>query len=135
MQAITLEPSQLNHSTNGRPNMNENEDPGNDIARKNIRMAAALRGMNLSEVSRQANMSRNALGQYTSGRTSLSYNNMLKVCKVLQVPIGIMHKPDAITETKVRLWRALDRLPDHLAQQALAVVKAAGSENGTPTAD
>jgi len=107
--------------------MAKENDPRTDIARVNIRMAAAKRDINLSEVSRQAGLSRNGLGQYVSGRTSLSYANMLKVCDVLQIPIGIMHRQDAITDNKIRLFRLLDRLPDHLAALALSEAqKAAG---------
>lgn len=94
-----------------------------DIARRNLRMAAALRGLNLSEVSRRAGMSRNGLGQFIAGRTTLSYSNMLNVCGVLNIPIGLVHKPDAITEQRIRLYRNLERLPDHLAQQALQIVQ------------
>lgn len=94
-------------------------DPRTEIARQNLRMAAALRDMNLSEVSRQAGMSRNGLSQFISGRTTLSYQNMLKVCDVLNIPIGLVHRPDAITESRIRLYSILERLPDHLAQQAV----------------
>lgn len=114
--------------------MSDQTDPRSDIARVNVRMAAALRDMNLSEVSRQAGMSRNGLGQYVAGRSVLSYANMLKVCDVLQVPVGIMHRQDAITENKIRLYRTLDRLPDHLAAVALAeALKIAGVDAGAET--
>ena len=95
-------------------------DPRLDIARENLRMAAAKRDMNLSEISRRAGMSRNGLQQFVSGKTSLSYANMLKSCDALNIPIGLMHRKDAITDTKLRLYRLLERLPDHLAAQALA---------------
>lgn len=94
-------------------------DPRVEIARRNLKMAAALRDMNLSEVSRQAGMSRNGLGQFTAGRTTLSYGNMLKICDVLRVPIGLIHRPDAITEARIGLFQILERLPDHLAQKAI----------------
>lgn len=95
-----------------------------EIVRENIRIAAAKRGMNLSEVSRLAGMSRNGLGQFVNGRTSLSYANILSVCDVLQIPIGILHRQDAITENRIRLYTWLDRLPDHMATQALAIGQA-----------
>lgn len=102
-------------------------DPRMDIARKNLRLAVALRGMNMSEVSRQAGMSRNGLSQFLSGRTTLSYGNMLAVCDVLRLPIALVHRPDAITENRIRLHRMLERMPDHLAQKAL---EAAAEELG-----
>ena len=104
-------------------NTDPKADPRVDIARKNLRMAAALKDMNLSEVSRQAGMSRNGLSQFISGRTTLSYANMLRVCDVLGVPISLVHRADAITETKIRLHRTLERLPDHLAQRAVEIVR------------
>lgn len=99
-------------------------DPRIDVARRNIRMAAALRDMNISEVSTKAGMSRNGLGQFMSGRTTLSYANMLNVCDVLNVPIALLHRPDAITESRIRLHQVLDRMPDHLAAKALEAAQA-----------
>ena len=93
-----------------------------DISRENIRLAAAIRNLNLAEVARRADLSRNAVSQFVAGRTSLSYANTLKVCEVLDVPIGIMHSRNAITPGHVRLAKALDRLPAHLAMQALEAV-------------
>ncbi|KAE9624763.1 helix-turn-helix domain-containing protein [Parasedimentitalea maritima] len=99
------------------------KDPRIETARRNIKMAAALRDMNLSEVSRQAGMSRNGLGQFTAGRTTLSYANMLRVCDVLRVPVGLVHRHDAITESRIRFFQTLERLPDHLAQKAIAAAQ------------
>jgi len=101
-------------------------------ARENLRLAVALRGTNLAEVSRAAGMSRNGLSQYLNGSTSLSYANMLAVCHVLEIPIGILHRPDAITRGRIRLHRALERLPDHLAAQALQHAGAALGETAPP---
>lgn len=97
----------------------QSPDPRLDIARNNLRMAVALRNTNSSEVSRQAGMSRNGLGQFLSGRTTLSYGNMLLVCDVLKLPVGLVHRADAITANRIRLYQALERMPDHLAQQAV----------------
>lgn len=101
---------------------NEQADPRVDIARHNLRMACALRGMNMAEVSRRAGMSRNGLSQFVTGKTVLTYSNMLRVCDVLQVPVGMIHRADSITEARIRLHRALERLPDHLQAKALAAV-------------
>jgi len=94
------------------------EDPRIDIVRENIRIAAAKRGLNHAEISRQAGMSRNGVQQFVTGQTSITHSNLLKVCDVLQVPIGILHRPDAVTDNRIRLYRILDRMPDHLAEQA-----------------
>lgn len=95
-------------------------DPRLEVVRENIRMAAAKRGLNMSEISRRAGMSRNGVQQFLSGNSSISYLNMMRICDVLQMPIGVMHRPDAVTDAKIRLYRLLERMPDHLAVQALA---------------
>lgn len=100
------------------------DDPRLDIVRENIRMAAAKRGLNLSEISRRAGMSRNGVQQFVAGHTSLSFANMMRICDVLAIPIGVITRPDAITDNKIRLYRLLERLPDHLAAQAVAEAEA-----------
>lgn len=102
----------------------EETDPRVDIARRNLRIATAMRDMNLSEVSRQAGMSRNGLGQFISGRTTLSYANMLRVCDVLAIPLALVHRPESLTENRIRLHRVLERMPDHLAGKALEAAEA-----------
>jgi len=97
----------------------ETDDPRLDIARRNIRVAVALRGTNFAETARQAGLSRNAVAQFVKGRTSMSYANMLRVCDVLDIPLGALHQPDAITEQRLRLHKILQRLPDHLLAPAL----------------
>lgn len=99
-------------------------DPRLETARENLRIAAAKRQMNFSEIARKAGMSRNGFQQFVTGRTSITYANLLNVCDVLQIPIAIVHKADAMTDAKIRLYRALDRMPDHLAAQALAETEA-----------
>lgn len=94
-------------------------DPRVDIARRNLRVAVALRGTNFAECARKAGLSRNAVAQFVNGRTSMSYANMLRVCDVLDVPLGALERPDAITEQRLRLYKLLQRLPDHLLVPAL----------------
>lgn len=91
-----------------------------ETARKNLRIAVAIRKTNLAETARKAGLSRNALQQFVAGKTQISYANMLKVCDVLQVPIGTLHRPDGTTETRLRLYKTLERLPDHLAARAIS---------------
>ena len=79
-----------------------------ETARLNIRLAVALRGTNFSEVARKAGLSRNAVSQFVSGATNLSYGNMLSVCQVLNVPIGLMHRKDAITNSMISRYYQLD---------------------------
>ena len=95
-------------------------DPRIDIARRNLRILCAMRETNFSEVARQAGLGRNALSQFLGGKSALTYPNMLKICDVLRVPIGLLHRPEPITEQRIRLARILERLPDHLAGEAMA---------------
>lgn len=98
-------------------------DPRVTIARQNIRIAAALRDMTQTEVARRAGLNRNAVSQFTSGRTKLTYENMLKICDVLDVPIGAIHRPDSITTERLRLHRILERIPEHMAGRALSIAQ------------
>ncbi len=93
----------------------DNVDPRIQIARENLRMLAAKRRLNLSVVSRQAGMSRNGLGQFINGRTTLSYSNMLKVCDVLSVPIALVHQPEAYSDQKIEAARLVERLSNESA--------------------
>tara|TARA_R110002020_G_scaffold74540_24_gene190683 strand:- start:5405 stop:5743 length:339 start_codon:yes stop_codon:yes gene_type:complete len=97
-------------------------DPRVEVARNNIRMAAALRHMNFSDIARQAGLSRNAVSQFVSGRSALTYPNMLRVCDVLKIPIGLVHVPDSITEGRIRLHSALVSLPAHKAEEVFAAI-------------
>jgi transcriptional regulator with XRE-family HTH domain len=104
-----------------------------DTVRTNLRLAVALRRTNFAETARKAGMSRNAISQFVSGKTSLSYSNMLAVCDVLDVPIGILHTPDAITESKLKLYRLLRSMPENLASQALELAREAQYIDGDST--
>ncbi len=108
-------------------------DPRIDVCRRNLRLAVALRETNSAEVSRRAGLSRNALSQFVNGNTSMSYANMLRVCDVLDLPIGVMHRPDAISEARLRLHTLLERLPDHLAGRVLAAVRDSAAPGADPT--
>jgi transcriptional regulator with XRE-family HTH domain len=81
-----------------------------EIARENIKLAASKQNLSLAEVSRRAGMSRNGVSQFVSGRTTLSYGNMLAVCEVLSMPIGIMHKPEAYLDRNIAAARFFEKL-------------------------
>jgi transcriptional regulator with XRE-family HTH domain len=94
-------------------------DPRLDIARQNIRLAVTLRNTNYAEVSKKAGLSRNILGMFVNGKRSMTYENLLKVCDVLDVPIGILHRPDSITNARLKLYGTIFKLPDHLLTRAI----------------
>ncbi|QBR35389.1 hypothetical protein ETW23_03795 [Leisingera sp. NJS201] len=102
----------------------EKTDPRIDIARNNLRMAVTFRRTSLSATSVEAGMARNGLSQFVTGRTGLTYANMLRTCDALNLPIGVIHRADAITENRIRLYQRLERLPEHKLQQALDAVEA-----------
>lgn len=93
-------------------------EPRLATARQNIRLAIALRDTTATEVSRAAGLSINALGSFLRGDTSIRYENLLKVCDALRIPIGILHVSGAITPARLELQSALD----DLSQDQLAAV-------------
>lgn len=111
--------------------ISSNHNPAQDadaIARLNLRMACTLRGITMSEAATRAGLGRNALSQYCSGRSNLSYHNMKAICDVLDLPIELVSREDAITSGKIRLRRALDRLSDDELSQALESLRSRDPE-------
>lgn len=103
-----------------------------ETVRVNLRMAAALRGQTYSDISTKAKISRNVLSQFISGQKSITYSNLLRICDVLDVPIGILHIPDTITAARIRLHKILLRTPDRLTADVLRQVEAAAHERTAP---
>lgn len=108
--------------------MEKPEDPRLDIVRENLRIAVALRGSNYAEVARGAGLSRNAVSQFVSGSRSMLYANMLRICDVLDVPLCLIHRRDGLTHEKIRLYRVLEKLPEHLAARALREAQEAAGQ-------
>lgn len=96
------------------------EDPNvMEVVRKNLRIAIAIKDTNASEVAKAVGLSRNAVQQFLRGGGSMSYENVLKICQHLRIPIGIMHLPEAMTEQNIRLYNALEAMPADLVDQAI----------------
>ncbi|MEH6834830.1 helix-turn-helix transcriptional regulator [Falsihalocynthiibacter arcticus] len=110
--------------------MEQSPDDLQDMAsaRTNIRLAVALRETNYAKLARAAGLSRNAVSQFVTGTSSLSYANMLKVCAALDIPIGLLHQEDGITAARLRLHKAMARLPDDQIAEALEAQKLRRSE-------
>lgn len=87
---------------------NKETDPRIDIVRENLRMALALRNEKASAVSQGAGLSVNALGTFINGKSSIRYDNLLRVCDRLDVPIGLLHISGAISANRIRLHRILE---------------------------
>lgn len=97
-------------------------DPRLATVRQNLRLAIALRETTAADVSRDAGLSINLLGAFLRGQSSTSYANLLKICDVLDLPIGILHKPGAITPGRLELQRALEGLNEDQLGQAVAEI-------------
>lgn len=100
-------------------------DPRIGTARTNIKLAIAIRDTTAAEVSRGAGLSVNGLGAFLRGKSSISYANLLKVCDVLDVPIGILHMPSAVTPARLELHSALEGVPPEKIEEALLLLEEA----------
>jgi transcriptional regulator with XRE-family HTH domain len=88
------------------------------ITRDNLRLACTLRNMTFSEVALRAGMSRNGLQQFLRGQSSLSWENLLRICDVLRLPPALVYRHDAITLGNIAAFRALERLAPHRVAEA-----------------
>lgn len=111
------------------PNSAKPDDPRIATVRQNLRIALAIRETTPAVVSVASNLSKNALGSFLRGDTSISYANLLRVCDALAIPIGILHRPGAVTPGRLALHEALDEVtPEQLA----AALRALGSPPAEP---
>jgi transcriptional regulator with XRE-family HTH domain len=97
-------------------------DPRLDTARENLRMAVALRGTNYKAASLQAGLSQNALSTFVKGGSSMSYINLLRICDVLGIPIGVLHVSGAITPARLRLHALLAQVGEERMTQVLRIL-------------
>nr|WP_280634597.1 helix-turn-helix transcriptional regulator [Sulfitobacter sp. R18_1] len=88
-------------------------------------MACTLRDMSLSDVAEKSGLGRNAVSQFCSGRSALTYPNMLAVCETLRVPISIIHQEDSITRTNIANWDRLQRMSAKELERVLRIADAA----------
>ncbi len=102
------------------------QDPRLATVRQNLKFAIILRDTTAADTSRAAGLSINALGSFLRGQTSISYANLLKVCDVLDLPIGILHKPGAVTPGRLALQSALEDLSEDQLSAALAALDRTG---------
>lgn len=89
--------------------MSRNKEAGNAHTVRNLKIAVALSDKTATEISREAGLSLNVLGKYLRGETDMTHTNMLKVCRVLGLPIGLVSSSEPITEARVRLFKILER--------------------------
>ncbi|WP_425595849.1 helix-turn-helix domain-containing protein [Ruegeria faecimaris] len=85
-------------------------EPRLDIVRQNLRVAFALKRTSAAEVGQKAGLGVNTLGTFVNGDGSISYTNLLRVCDVLRIPIGILHVSGSVTPGRLELHCALDEL-------------------------
>ena len=101
----------------------KHNDPRLEVARENLRIACALRELSMSEVSRRAGMSRNGLQQFVKGKSVLSFENLLKICDVLDVPLPLVYRRDGMTRANIRLYRLLENMPTHALGEAEDLIR------------
>jgi hypothetical protein len=83
--------------------------------RTNLRIALALRNTKAKLAGLEAGLSPNALSSFIRGDTSMSFENVLKVCHVLEIPCGLLPLEGSITPARLRLTRLLCRTtPEHV---------------------
>ncbi|MDW4550861.1 helix-turn-helix domain-containing protein [Defluviimonas sp. D31] len=99
------------------------DDPRLATVRQNLRLAIAYRDTTAAEISRAAGLSVNGLGSFLRAKSSISYANLLRVCDALRIPIGILHRPGAITPGRLELQEALEGLSPDQVERALALVE------------
>lgn len=110
-------------------------DPRMDQVRYNLRMAIARKGTNMQEVSEAIGLHRNAISTFMRGASNPAYSTLLRICDELDVPIGLMHKPDSISESRIKLYRVIDQLPSHLVETALQEARRINRERLAQDAD
>jgi hypothetical protein len=87
--------------------------------RTNLRIALALRNTKAKLAGLDAGLSPNALSSFIRGDTSMSFENVLKVCSVLEIPCGLLPLEGSITPARLRLSRLLSRTTPEYVLKAL----------------
>lgn len=100
-----------------------NQDPRLDIVRQNLRIALALRDTKAKAVSLAAGLSQNALSSFIRGETSMTFVNVLRVCDVLKIPIGLLTVEGAISPARLRLDELVRKAPPDLVLAAMAQIE------------
>ena len=96
--------------------------------RTNLKIAAAMRDLSLAEISRRADLGRNALSQFLTGKSILSVANLIAVCDVLDVPLALIYREDGLTRANLRIYRALEAMDGASLSSAIAKLSASVSE-------
>lgn len=88
-------------------NLEEFEDEALTNLRRNLKMALTIRDMNMKAASEKAGLSINYIGSFLRGDIKISHANLLRICKVLDVPTFLMSRPEEITLARIRLYNTL----------------------------
>ncbi|MEM9522879.1 MAG: helix-turn-helix transcriptional regulator [Pseudomonadota bacterium] len=109
----------MNDKAGRRMRESDLKDKRIETARQNLRIAIAIREKTAAEVSVAAGLSKNLLGSFIRGQSSISYANLLRICDELNVPIGVLHRPGAVTPGRLELQSTLEQLSPEELEQAL----------------
>lgn len=83
-----------------------------DNARTNLKIAVALSGMPMSEISQKAGLSLNVVSKFLRKESMISFANMQAVCDVMGVPMALITSERQITPARIRLVQAMERMND-----------------------
>jgi len=100
-----------------------------EVIRKNLKIALAIRDTNASQVAQKADLSRNVLSNFIAGTSQISHENLLRVCRVLDVPVAMLSRPNSMTEANIRLYNTLKRVPDTMLDRVVSEMSREGSKD------
>jgi DNA-binding phage protein len=86
---------------------------------RNLRIAVALSDQSGTTISKAAGLSQNVLGKFMRRESSITLPNIIAVCNVLKIPLGLVISAEQITPARIRLHNAVSKLSDEQATQVL----------------
>jgi transcriptional regulator with XRE-family HTH domain len=98
-----------------------------DATKRNLKIAIALDDLSAAEICRIAGLSPNVVGKFLRGETSISFQNLVAVCSVINIPVGLITDEFPITQARIQLYRTLCKIPEDQIEAALAKITEAQS--------
>jgi transcriptional regulator with XRE-family HTH domain len=81
-------------------------------ARLNLKVALTLTDADGTNTARSAGVSQNTLNNFLSGKSQISYANLLACCAVLNLPLGMLSTDRHLTPARLRLARVVESLSE-----------------------
>jgi transcriptional regulator with XRE-family HTH domain len=102
--------------------MIQSTDRQMDATKRNLKIAIALDDLSAAEICRIAGLSPNVVGKFLRGETSISFQNLVAVCSVINIPVGLITDELPITPARIELHRTLCKIPEDRIAAALAKI-------------